>query len=52
MSLFDQNMLMRLADKADLQNSLIKKVPSCVAEQFPSGVSHVVDGGALLQRLP
>ena len=49
---FDQNMLMRQADKADLQNGLIKRVPECVTDKSPTGVVYVIDGGALLQRIP
>ena len=51
-SLFDKKLLMRLADKADLQHGIVKKVPRCVITQYPPGVHHVVDGGALLQRIP
>ena len=29
-SLFDTKLLMRLADKADLQNGLLKQVPECM----------------------
>jgi len=43
---------MRLADKADLQNGLIKKVPVCVVTEQPTDVAYVIDGGAMLQRLP
>ena len=42
--LFDQMLLMRIADKAELQNSIVKRVQSCVAKQFPSWSSYVVDG--------
>ena len=35
-SLFDSKLLiMRLPDKADLQNDLVKKVPACVATDLP-----------------
>lgn len=53
-ALFDNSLLMRLPDKASLQTGLVKKVPSCVCMevQCPGDVVHVVDGGALLQRLP
>jgi hypothetical protein len=51
-SLFDTKLLMRQADKADLQNGLLKKVPTCVKNKQPIGVVHVIDGGAMLQRLP
>ena len=35
-SLFDSKLLiMRLPDKADLQNDLVKKVPACVATALP-----------------
>ena len=51
-SLFDQKLLMRLADKADLQNGIVKKVPVCVVNEFPIDVVYVIDGGAMLQRLP
>ena len=50
--LFDSNLLMRLPDKASLQSSLVKKVPSCIVSQCPEDVVYVLDGGALLQRLP
>ena len=43
---------MRLPDKASLQTGLVKKVPLCVVSHCPDGVVHVLDGGALLQRLP
>ena len=51
-SLFDTKLLMRLAAKADLINWLIKKVPSCVIKESPIRAKYVIDGGALLQRLP
>ncbi len=51
-SLFDTKLLMRQADKADLQNGLLKKVPSCIVNEVPVGVVYVIDGGAMLQRLP
>ena len=34
--LFYQMLLMRIADIAKLQNSIVKRVQSCVDEQFPS----------------
>lgn len=43
---------MQLADKSDLQNGLIKKVPARVANELPIGVAYVIEGGSLLQRLP
>ena len=43
---------MRRADKADLQNCLVRRVPTCVTDKCPTGVFYVVDGGAMLQRLP
>ena len=51
-SLFDSSLLMRLPDKASLQAALIKKVPLCVICQYPYDVVYVLDGGALLQKLP
>ena len=51
-SLFDQKLLMRQDDKADLQNGLIKKAPSCITDEIPSDAVYVIDGGAFLQRLP
>ena len=42
---------MRLADKAELQNGLVKKVPTFVTKEKPVDSVHVVDGGALLQCL-
>ena len=51
-SLFDQKLLMCQADKADLQNGLIKKAPSCITDEIPSDAVYVTDRGALLQRLP
>ena len=50
-ALFDTSLLMRMPDKASLQNSLVKKVPSCVVDQCDD-VVYVLDGGALLQKLP
>ena len=43
---------MRQPDKASLQTGLVKKVPSCIVNQCPDDVVYVLDGGALLQRLP
>ena len=51
-ALFDTSLLMRQPDKASLQKGLLKKAPSCVVSQCPADVVHVLDGGALLQRLP
>lgn len=51
-ALFDTSLLMRLPDKASLQTGLVKKVPSCVVNQCPDDVVYILDGGALLQRLP
>ena len=51
-SLFDKKLLMRLVDKAYLQHGIVNEVPGCVITQYPRGVHHVVDGGALLQRIP
>ena len=42
---------MRLVDKADLQNGLVKKVPVCVINECPIDVVYVIDDGAKLQRL-
>lgn len=50
-SLFDQKLLMRVPDKADLQNGIIKKVPQCVVKELPTRSFYVIDGGAMLQRL-
>ena len=36
---------MRIADKAELHNSLVKRMTSCVAEHFPSWSSYVDEGG-------
>ena len=41
---------MRQADRADLQNAILKKTPSNITEQIPA--VYVIDGGVLLQRLP
>ena len=46
-SLLDSKLLMRRADKADLQNGLIKKVPECVVSDPPLGVVCVLDGGSI-----
>ena len=35
---------MRLADKAALQNSLVKQVLSCIMEEYPNVISYEVDG--------
>ena len=43
---------MHLADKAELQNGLVKKVPTGVTKEKPVDSEPVVDGGALLQHLP
>ena len=51
-SLFDQKLLMRQVDNADLQNGLIKIAPTYVTDECPSSVVHVIDGGAMFQRLP
>ncbi|MPC60670.1 hypothetical protein E2C01_054726 [Portunus trituberculatus] len=51
-ALFNHNLLMRLPDKASLQSGLVDKVPSCLVNQCPDDVVYVLDGGALLQRLP
>ena len=51
-SLFDHRLRMRRADKADLQNCLVRRVPTCVTDYCPTGGVYVVDGGAMLQRLP
>ena len=52
LSLFDPKLLLRLADKADLQNGLIQKVTECVISDSPLGVVYVLNGGSMLQRLP
>ena len=46
------SILSKPADKVELQNSLVKRVLSCVAEKVSSWSSYVADGEALLQRLP
>ena len=51
-SLSDKRLFMRLADKAELQNGLVKKIPTCVTKEKLVDSAHVVDGGALLQHLP
>ena len=51
-SLFDSSLLMGLPDKASLQAALIRKVPFCVISQYTDDVVYVLDGGALLQKLP
>jgi hypothetical protein len=51
-SLFDTKLFMRLAVKSDLLNGLVKDVPACVTKELPIRVTYVLDGGALLQRLP
>ncbi len=51
-ALFDKTMLMRQANKADLQNGLIKMAPTCIIDNISTDVIYVVDGGALLQRVP
>ena len=51
-ALFDTSLLMHLPDKASLQTGLVKKVPTCVVNQCPDEVVYILDGGALLQRLP
>ena len=42
---------MRQTDKADLQNTILKKTPSNITEQIHADAVYVVDGGVLLQRL-
>ena len=43
---------MRQADRADLQNAILKKTPSNITEQIPADAVYVIDGGVLLQRPP
>ena len=43
---------MRQADRADLQNAILKKMLSNINEQIPADAVYVIDGGVLLQRLP
>jgi 5'-3' exonuclease len=43
---------MRLPVKSDLMNGLLRDVPACVIKELPIRVAYVLDGGALLQRLP
>ena len=50
-ALFDKNLMLRQADKADLQTGLVKKVPSCLVSEKPNDAGYVIDGGALLQRI-
>ena len=51
-SLFDSSLLMRLPDKASLQAASVKKVSLCVISQYPDDGVYVLDGCALLQKLP
>jgi len=51
-SLFDTNLRMRNADKATLQQALFKEAPKSIIKVEPVGMTFVIDGGALLQRLP
>ena len=51
-SLFDNNLRIRSADKANLLHALIKKAESSVAEEQPIAATVIIDGGSLLQRLP
>ena len=43
---------MRQADRADLQNAILKKTPPNITKQIPADAVYVIDGGVLLQRLP
>lgn len=43
---------MRMADKASLQTSLVKKAPLCLVSQWPDDVVYFLDDGELLQQLP
>ena len=47
-SLFDQKLFMQQADKADLQNGLIKRAPASIIGDIPPDVLYVVDGGTLI----
>ena len=49
---FDTRLLLQAADKANLQNGLVKRFPMCHIEEEPHGVVFVLDGGSLLQRVP
>ena len=51
-SLFDSKLMMRVADKADLKQEIIKSVPTAIVADIPIGCRHVVDGGWLLHLLP
>ena len=52
-SLFDSKLLMRLPDKVEMQNGLVKKIPAYfVSDQPPDKleVIYAVDGCAMLQH--
>jgi hypothetical protein len=51
-SLFNSNLLMTPADKSQLQNGLIKMVRNSIIQSLPSHTSFVIDGGALLHKVP
>ena len=41
-SLFDKNILMRIADITDMQHDFVKRVPSCIITECPDGVKFVI----------
>lgn len=43
---------MRMADKADLQHDLVKRVPSCIATEYSTGVRYAINGASRLHHLP
>ena len=43
---------MRQADRADLQNAILKKTPSNITEQIHADAVYVIDECVLLQRPP
>ena len=51
-SLFDTRLLLQAADKANIQNGLVKRFSMCHIEEEPHGVVFVLDGGSLFQRVP
>ena len=49
-ALFDNHMLMRTGDKAELIHHLLKLHPTCVSAPIDTGVQFIVDGGGLLHK--
>ena len=41
-----------MAAKSDLLNGLVKELPTCAIKELPNSSAYVIDGGALLQRIP